>query len=87
MHDPIDDIKKKRFFLDVYENEDYLETDNEAEAYARFYACQFSCVLFDRGRLVADKEWVEDEVAESVIMSAELVGSEDQYHDLEEVAA
>ena len=75
------------FFLDVYENDDYMETDNEAEAYARFYACPLSCILYQNGRIVADKEFVEMEVEDSAIfLSAEITG-EGEHADLEEVEA
>lgn len=74
-----------RFFLDIFENDDYLETDNEAEAYARFYASQFSCILYDKGRIVADKEFVEMEVEDSAICLNAQVYPTGEHVDLQEV--
>ena len=73
------------FFLDIYENDDYLQTDNEAEAFARFYACQFSCVLWMNGKIVAEKDWVEMEVEDSYLSMSAEVYAEGEHADLEEV--
>lgn len=64
----------KDFFLDIWENDDYFETDNEAEAMQHFYACPFSCVLWKKGKILGEKDWVEDEIEDSVGLSAEVVG-------------
>lgn len=73
------------FFLDVYETDDYMETDNEAVAFERFYACQFSCILWKDGKILAEKEFVEVEEADSALILHAEIASDGEYADLEEV--
>lgn len=56
------DATAKDFFLDIWENDDFLETDNEAEALAAFYACQYGCLLWRKGKIYGEKDFVFDDV-------------------------
>lgn len=70
-----DDFVQDDYFLDVFETNESFQTNNREIAFQKFYECQNGCILYHKGRIIADKEFVEDEIEDSAIgLSAELVG-------------
>lgn len=69
----------------MYTTDQYMETDNEPEAWAAFYSTCTPSILWDNGVIVAEKDFVEDELADSAVSMHEEISSDGLPYELEEV--
>lgn len=83
MDDDID-LEFRFYFENITTNETY-QTNNEAEAWAKFHACGCPCELLDEDGCVGEKFFADPENGDLTLITEIYADSEAERVDLEEV--